>query len=83
MIAPKIVAMAEEMKDKCVFAKVDVDEAPEISEEYEIQVTGEAVLRGRCRSELRRLTGVKNEMSQTMLIQFKAALKRIELQKCS
>jgi len=37
MIAPKIVAMAEEMKDKCVFAKVDVDEAPEISEEYEIQ----------------------------------------------
>jgi len=37
MIAPKIVAMAEEMKDKCIFAKVDVDEAAEIAEEYEIQ----------------------------------------------
>ena len=35
-IAPTIVAMAEEMKDKCVFAKVDVDAAAEIAEEYEI-----------------------------------------------
>ena len=38
MIAPKIVVMADEMKDKCIFAKVDVDEASEIAEEYEIQV---------------------------------------------
>ena len=38
MIAPKIVAMAEEMKGYCLFAKVDVDEAQEIAEEYEIQV---------------------------------------------
>ena len=38
MIAPKIVKMAEEMDDKCIFAKVDVDEASEIAEEYEIQV---------------------------------------------
>ena len=38
MIAPKIVAMAEEMKDHCVFAKVVVDEAGEIAEEYGIQV---------------------------------------------
>jgi len=37
MIAPKIVKMAEEMDDKCIFAKVDVDEASEIAEEYEIQ----------------------------------------------
>lgn len=37
MIAPKIVAMAEEMKGYCLFAKVDVDEAQEIAEEYEIQ----------------------------------------------
>lgn len=37
MIAPKIVKMAEELKDVCLFAKVDVDEAQEISEEYEIQ----------------------------------------------
>jgi len=37
MIAPKIVAFAEEMKDFCLFAKVDVDEAAEIAEEYEIQ----------------------------------------------
>jgi len=37
MIAPKIVKMAEELKDSCLFAKVDVDEAQEISEEYEIQ----------------------------------------------
>jgi len=37
MIAPKIVAMADEMKDQCMFAKVDVDEAQEIAEEYEIQ----------------------------------------------
>jgi len=37
MIAPKIVAMAEEMKDTCVFAKVDVDDAAEIAEEYGIQ----------------------------------------------
>jgi len=37
MIAPKIIAMAEEMKEKCVFAKVDVDDAAEIAEEYGIQ----------------------------------------------
>jgi len=37
MIAPKIVKMAEELKDSCLFAKVDVDDAQEISEEYEIQ----------------------------------------------
>jgi len=37
MIAPKIVKMADELKDVCLFAKVDVDEAQEISEEYEIQ----------------------------------------------
>jgi len=37
VIAPKIVAMAEEMKDTCTFAKVDVDEAQEIAEEYGIQ----------------------------------------------
>ena len=38
MIAPKIVAMAEEMKDDCIFAKVDVDEGTEIAETYEISV---------------------------------------------
>jgi len=37
MIAPKIVAMEEEMKDACIFVKVDVDEAGEIAERYEIQ----------------------------------------------
>lgn len=36
-IAPKIVAMAEEMKDFCLFAKVDVDENEETAEKYEIQ----------------------------------------------
>jgi len=36
-IAPKIVAMADEMKDFCLFAKVDVDENEETAEKYEIQ----------------------------------------------
>ena len=38
MIAPKIVAMADEMKEICIFAKVDCDKGPEIAEEYEIEV---------------------------------------------
>jgi thioredoxin 1 len=38
MVAPKIVAMADELTEKCVFLKVDVDEADDVSEEYNIQV---------------------------------------------
>lgn len=37
MVAPKIVAMADELTEKCVFLKVDVDEADDVSEEYNIQ----------------------------------------------
>jgi len=38
MIAPKIVTMAVEMEEYCWFCKVDVDEAEEITNLYNIQV---------------------------------------------
>lgn len=38
MIAPKIVTMADEMKEYCWFCKVDVDEAEEITNKYDIKV---------------------------------------------
>ena len=36
MIAPLFDEMSEEFSDSCIFVKVDVDEAPEISAEHKV-----------------------------------------------
>ena len=37
-IAPKLAIMAQELSGHCVFLKVDVDEAEDVSEKYNIKV---------------------------------------------
>ena len=36
MIAPLFDEMSEEFSDSCIFVKVDVDEAPEISAQHQV-----------------------------------------------
>lgn len=59
MLAPTLERLAGELKDKCIFAKVDVDQCKSLSQEYQIRAMPTIVII-RDGKEIDRIVGSKS-----------------------